>query len=152
MSQTIQMPSNYMRCVAEEGKCPLRETCLRSMVHREADYKLSTGYYGLLVVNLWQENIKPLTNECRAYRKAEARQFTRGFTHIFDLVPKGVYATVQKQVEHVFSNRLYYFQCKKGTRLTSPEEQEAIAHIFQKNGITSTPRFDEMVEVYDYSE
>jgi len=29
MSQTIEMPPTYIRCTAEEGSCPLRETSLR---------------------------------------------------------------------------------------------------------------------------
>jgi len=144
------MPPTYIRCTAEEGSCPLRETCLRSKVHREATY--SGKYYGLTVVNLWNADIKPMTEQCQAYRKAETLRFARGFSRLFDPVPKGVYATVQAQVQQVFSNRLYYFQCKKGTRLTSPEEQERIARIFQKNGISATPQYDKMVEVYDYSE
>jgi len=150
MSQTIEMPPTYIRCTAAEGSCPLRETCLRSKVHREAAY--SGNYYGLIVVNLWNADIKPQTADCQAYRKAETLRFARGFSRLFDPVPKGVYATVQRQVQQVFSNRLYYFQCKKGTRLTSPEEQERIAQIFQKNGIAAAPQYDKMVEVYDYSE
>lgn len=146
------MPPGYVRCVAEEGKCPLRETCLRSKVHREADYNSEGAYFGLSVVNLWKESIKPLTAECKAYRKAEVRLFAQGFSRLFDPVPKGVYAEVQSAVEHAFTNRLYYFQCKKGTRLTSPEEQAKIARIFQKNGISKAPKYDKMVEVYDYSE
>lgn len=152
MSQQTGMPANYVRCTAAEGSCPLRETCLRSKVHREANYDSEGEYYGLTVVNLWKESIKPLTTECKAYRKAEPKQFAQGFTRLFDAVPKGVYSTVQSQVEHVFSNRLYYFQCKKGTRLTSPEEQRRIARIFEKNGVTAAPEYDKMVEVYDYSE
>lgn len=152
MSQTIEMPPGYVRCVAEEGKCPLRETCLRSKVHREADYESGSAYYGLHVVNLWKTDIKPMTSECKAYRKAEAKLFAQGFSRLFDPVPKGVYAAVQSAVEHTFTNRLYYFQCKKGTRLTSPEEQQKIAKIFQRYGITAAPQYDKMVEVYDYSE
>lgn len=146
------MPSGYVRCVAGEGECPLRETCLRSKVHREADYSTEVEGIGLGVVNLWKESLKPLTTECKAYRKAETRQFAKGFTHLFDPVPKGIYAAVQSAVEHVFTNRLYYFHCKKGTRLTSPKEQQEIAHIFEENGIFATPQYDKIVEVYDYSE
>lgn len=152
MSQTTEMPPTYLRCTAEEGSCPLRDTCLRSKVHREADYTSEYGNRGLSVVNLWNAALKPLTSECQMYRKAEAKRFAKGFSRLFDPVPRGVYPTVQAQVERVFSNRLYYFQCNKGTRLTSPEEQQRIARIFEKNGITAAPEYDKIVEVYDYSE
>jgi len=142
------MPQGFMRCTAAEGSCPLRESCLRSKVHREANYHSENEDRGLWVVNLWNAAIKPLSEECKAYRKAEAQQFAQGFSRLFDPVPKGVYDTVRSQVEHVFSNRLYYFQCKKGERLTSPEEQERIARIFQKNGVSTAPQYDKMVEVY----
>jgi len=152
MSQLLEMPPGYVRCVAAEGECPLRETCLRSKVHREADYTGGGEWYAVGVVNLWKASVRPLTAECKAYRKAEARQFARGFGRLFDPVPKGVYAEVQRQVEQVFGNRRYYFQCKKGARLTSPEEQERIARIFEKYGVGEAPQYDKMVEVYDYSE
>lgn len=152
MSQTIKMPPNYLRCVAEEGKCPMRETCLRSKVHREADYTQLGENYRLQVVNLWNAGIKPQTEECKAYRKAELKQFAQGFCRLFDAVPKGIYATVQTQIEQVFSNRLFYFRCKKGSRLTSPKEQQEIANIFEQNGIKTAPVYDKIVEEYDYTE
>lgn len=148
MSQTIEMPQGFIRCTAEEGSCPLRESCLRSKVHREAGYNSEKEHRALWVVNLWNAALKPLTEECKAYRKAETQQFAQGFSRLFDPVPKGVYAAVRSQVEHVFSNRLYYFQCKKGERLTSPEEQAKIARIFEKNGIAAAPQYDKVVEVY----
>lgn len=148
MSQTIEMPQGYLRCTAAEGSCPLRDNCLRSKVHREAEYNSENENCGLWVVNLWNAAIKPLSKECKAYRKAETRRYAQGFSHLFDPVPKGVYGTIRSQVEHVFTNRLYFFQCKKGERLTSPEEQQRIAQIFQRNGVSTSPQYDKIVDVY----
>jgi len=149
MSQTIEMPTGYIRCTATEGSCPLRETCLRSKVHREAAY--SGNYYGLTVVNLWNADIKPQTAECQAYRKAETLRFARGFSRLFDPVPKGVYAAVRMAVESVFSSRRTYYYCRRGDQLTSPEEQQKIARIFEKYGVAQAPQYDEMVDVYDWN-
>jgi len=143
------MPPTYVRCTAEKGSCPLRETCLRSKVHREAEY--SGGYDKLTVVNLWNADAKPLTEECRSYRKAETRQFARGFTRLFDPVPKGVYAAVRMAVESVFSCRRTYYYCRRGDQLTSPEEQQKIARIFEKYGVAQAPQYDEMVDVFDWN-
>lgn len=144
------MPQSYIRCVAEEGKCPLRETCLRSVAHREADHSEET-MFGVTVVNLWNDSLHTLTTECKAYRKANIRTFARGFTQLFHNVPSGIYATVRQQVVGVFSNRQFFFLSQKGKRLTSPSEQEKIAEIFKRNGISAPPQYDEFVELYDWS-
>lgn len=151
MSQAINIPEGYVVCTATEGSCPLRATCLRSKTFREADYTSARYNRQLTVVNLWNAAMKPQTSECEMYREAVAQWFAQGFRHIFDDVPKGVYAEVQAGVEHVFTNRRYYFFCKKGERLTSPAEQEAIARVFKKYGIQTAPQYDKMVETYDYS-
>lgn len=152
MSQWINKPDAYVVCTAAEGNCPLRETCLRSKAFRETDHTSATGNRQLTVVNLWNSSVKPQTEDCAMYREARLRPFARGFRHLFDAVPRGIYQTVQQQVQHIFGNRRYYFFCKKGQRLTSPEEQAAIARVFEKNGLTAAPKYDEIVNAYDFSE
>ena len=125
------------------------EQCLRSRVHREAAYE-GTGRYGLEVVNLWNKDVKPFTADCRAFRSTEKRRFAQGFSHLFDPVPKGLYATVRREVENVFGSRRTFFYCKGGDQLTSPEEQQRIAHIFKRHGITAVPQYDCFVEMYDW--
>lgn len=144
------MPASYLRCTAEAGSCPLMEHCLRSKIHREATYE-GAERYGLEVVNLWNKDVKACSADCHAYRSVEKRRFAQGFTHLFDVVPKGVYATVRREVEGVFGSRRTFFYCKGGDQLTSPEEQKRIARIFQRHGITVAPQYDGFVDVYDWS-
>lgn len=151
MSQTLEMPSNYLRCTAAEGECPLRETCLRSKVHREADYSSARGKDGLWVVNLWNAALNPLTTGCKEFREVRKRSFACGFKHLFDPVPLGLSNEVRGRVEKVFSCRRNFFYSRKGKFLVSPEEQERIARIFKACGVNAAPVYDEMVEAYDWS-
>lgn len=151
MSQLIEKPETYVVCTATEGSCPLSETCLRSKVHRETDYTSASDNRQLTVVNLWNSAFKPMTAECEMYRKAETKRFARGFSHLFDNVPKGIYGEVQMQVQQAFTSRRVYFYCKNGTQLTSPEEQQRIEKIFKQYGIAEAPQYDGYVDVYDWA-
>lgn len=151
MSQKTKMPETYEVCIAEEGGCPLRDTCLRSKIFRETDYTAKRGNRKLAVVNLWNPELQPLTESCESYRKAETQRFAQGFSHLYDNVPKGDYATVQQLVQRLFSSKRHYYYCKNGTYLTSPKEQEKIARIFEKRGVEGEPQYDALVDVYDWS-
>lgn len=151
MSQLTRMPKGYVVCTAAEGSCPLRERCLRSKVLRETDYTSERANLALLVVNLWNKALNPQTDKCAMYREAVPRRFAKGFKHLFDDVPKGIYVALQAQVANIFTSERTYFYCKKGTYLTSPEEQHRIAQIFKRNGLTESPRFDAFVDTYDWS-
>lgn len=150
MSQPITLPPTFIRCTAEEGTCPLRETCLRSTVHRETIYSGKDNTF-LRTVNLWNKDIQPFTENCEAYLKAELKNFAQGFKHLFDCVPKAKYAIIQNEVQKVFGNRRTYFYCKKGEQLVSPEEQQRIAQIFKNQGIEEEPQYDNFVEVYAWN-
>lgn len=149
MSQALEMPMSFVPCTVAEDGCPLRDTCLRSLAHRETDYARSADEWVTTVVNLWNPAVKSCTTECHAYRSAEKVKCARGFHHLFDRVPKGCYASVRAEVEHVFTNRRFFFFCQKGERLTSPDEQKRIANIFKKYDIEDAPQYDEFVETYN---
>lgn len=151
MSQQTRKPENYVVCVATEGSCPLRESCLRNKLHRETVYTKENSRQQLTVVNLWYAALKPLTRECEMYRKAEPIRFARGFKHLYDKVPKGIFKEVQMQVKRLFSCERAYYYCKSGTYLTSPEEQQKIALIFERYDIPESPQYDAFEDCYDWS-
>lgn len=150
MSQALEKPASFVRCTVAEGGCPLRDTCLRSLTHHETVYAQEADEWVATVVNLWNPAVKSCTAECQAYRSTEKVKCARGFRHLFDRVPKGCYARVRAEVEHVFTNRRFFFFCQKGERLTSPDEQKCIANIFKKYGIEEAPQYDEFVETYNW--
>lgn len=151
MSQQTRKPEDYVVCTAAEGSCPLRDTCLRSKVHRETDYAVDTSNSILKVVNVWNPELKALTRECAMYSEAKTKNFARGFKHLFDNVPRGTYNEVLRQVQQAFTSERAYYYCKNGTYLTSPDEQQRIAAIFRKYGITDAPQYDSFEEVCDWS-
>lgn len=114
MSQSLEMPASFVPCPVAEGGCPLRDTCLRSLAHRGADDAQTADEWVTTVVNLWNPAVKSCTTECQAYRSAEKVKCARGFRHLFDRVPKGCYASVRAEVEHVFTNRRFFFLLPEG--------------------------------------
>lgn len=144
------MPPSYVACVATLGSCPLQDSCLRSKVLHDTDYAARNGGTCLTVVNLWNTALNPQTEQCTMYRKAEIKRFARGFKHLFDNVPKGIYPEVRARVKKVFRSEREYYYCKNGTYLTSEEEQARIAQIFRDHGLTD-PHYDALTDVYDWS-
>lgn len=151
MSQRLERPTGYVVCTVAEGGCPLSATCLRSKIHHESNAATNAKRSSLRVVNLWNETLKTGTNACAMYRTATQRRFARGFTSLFDAIPQALFEQIKAEVEQVFSSRRIFYYCRKGERLTSPEEQQQIADIFQKYGFGSAPRFDDYVETYDWA-
>lgn len=151
MSQRLERPTGYVVCTVAEGGCPLSETCLRNKIHREHKVATPAKCRSLRVVNLWNEALHTGTNACVMYRATTQRRFARGFTSLFNAVPQGEYEQMKAEVEQVFSSRRMFYYCRKGERLTSPEEQQRIANIFQKHGFSTAPRFDDYVIAYDWN-
>lgn len=148
MIHNTEMPPSYTCCCAGEGTCPLRERCLRSLAHRERtrDEKLFT----LTVVNLWNPALLTNTEKCKLFREARKVAYARGFSRLFDNVPKKDYFAVKARVQAVFGSERSYYYCKNGTWLASPREQARIAAIFRAAGLGETPPYDQMVECYDW--
>lgn len=150
MSQRLERPTGYVVCTVAEGGCPLCATCLRSKIYREHKAATTTECRSLRVVNLWNKALNTGTNACAMYRATTQRRFARGFISLFNAVPQGEYEQIKAEVEQVFSSRRTFYYCRKGERLTSPEEQQRIANIFKKHGFSNAPRFDDYVVAYDW--
>lgn len=148
MIRSAEIPATYTCCITPEGACPLRERCLRSLVHREQMYSEKASR--LEVVNLWNEELHPNTEKCKLFREARKKVFARGFAHLFDEVPKKKYPTVKAHVQAVFGCERSYYYCKNGTWLISPDEQARIAAIFRKAEVGEVPPYDRMEESYDW--
>lgn len=150
MSITTSIPADYVRCAVAEGNCLLREKCLRSKVLREDTYSEATSQIGIEVVNIWNKALKPCTNECAAFRPSYKRRFAKGFSHLFECVPKGLYESFRRDIINVFSSRRTFYYCQKGEILVTPEEQLGIDAVFRKYRLLSGPKFDAFVEEEDW--
>ena len=67
-------------------------------------------------------------------------------TKLFDEIPHRLEADIRRRIMACFSCRSYYFQSRKGERLITPKEQQAIANVFRQAGLKAEPEFDDYVE------
>ena len=59
---------------------------------------------------------------------------------------RAIAADIRRRIMACFSCRSYYFQSRKGERLITPKEQQAIANVFRQAGLKAEPEFDNYVE------
>ena len=90
------------------------------------------------------------TTECPMYRSDQKVRFAKGMTRIFTGdMPKRLEPAVRYGIIGQ-TNRTYYFEYRKGTRLIPPALQEKIRKLFRDNGWTEEVMFDDYVEDYDW--
>ena len=149
MIDISRMPDRFVLCMADEGECPRRAECLRSRVLSEAQESVRLRRE-LEVVNPLNPVLRYATGECTQFKSCEPVTYARGMSRLFDHVERGVYRVVRQEVEGCFSCRSYFFRAKRGERLITPAEQEAIAAVFRRHGIGEAPCYDSYVTDYEW--
>lgn len=134
-----EVPHNYTMCVYNE--CPLAENCLRRLAF---DCQPETEV-SLKVIN--PKCISPSADGCSHYRPAKKLRYAKGFVNILESLPKKVWKAVGYKLQLLFHGRTYY-RVRKGERLLSPQEQQAIIYLLKEGGMTEIPDFDAYVEDY----
>lgn len=141
------VPVGYEYCFAGEGKCPKASSCLRAMAARLLSQSKKAQPKSVCVVNpCYVDRLSDLS-ACDCYRSSEPLHYARGMMHLFDEVPAKQLTVVRRRVIGCFSCERYFYHCRKGDRLISPEVQQRIAGIFKDAGIKAKPKFDS----YEYS-
>lgn len=139
------IPANYLYCFASQDSCPQVGTCLRAI----AAQLLKNAPARMQQVNALSPYFAEKTagdKSCAFYRNNRPVTFAKGMTHLFDELPYVKAHTVRCAVMNCFSCETYFYQCRKGERLISPEEQQKIAQVFQRNVPQLTPKFDDLIE------
>jgi hypothetical protein len=70
-------------------------------------------------------------------------RYAKGITQLFEDLPLKQSRIVRLRVMQCFSCESYFYQSRKGKRLISPQEQEAIRNVFRSAGVVGEPKFDE---------
>ncbi len=144
MPQYQDLPHNYLHCLAGNEACPRKDTCLRAIAARMLEESGAASPVGIQIIN---PNVarKVAGEECPYYRDSTPVKFARGMSRLFDDVPAGKVDTLRSKVIGCFSSRSIYFFSRKGERLITPEEQQAIARVFQKYVPGVEPKYDAYV-------
>lgn len=144
MPQYQDLPHNYLHCLAGNEACPRKDTCLRAIAARMLE---ESGAASPVEIHALNPNIARNAGEegCPFYRDSAPVRLARGMTRLFDNVPAGKVDTLRSKVIGCFSSRSIYFFSRKGERLITPEEQQAIARVFQKYVPGVEPKYDAYV-------
>lgn len=142
------IPKTYIYCFADGRTCPKADTCLRALAGRLLAENPGTRHVDTL--SPYYIKRLPSPDACEFYRSDRPTRFATGMTRLFDEVPHRVFATVRAAVMSCFSCESYFYQCRKGERLITPEEQRRILAVFRRNVPGVTPSFDRYVDKEDW--
>ena len=136
---SVEVPTSYTLCIRRE--CPKAETCLRHVATLmiPADVMkwsiLSPAY------------LAQMEGECPHYRSAEKVKYARGFVRMMSAMTVQQAHAFKGDIIAAFGINMYY-RMRRGERLITPTEQEAIYQMLEKQGVTTRPEFDAYVEDY----
>ena len=141
------IPKLYAYCFAGKDICPKAATCLRAIAAQlltdspEEPLKMITSVNPVYVQRL------PNPDSCLFYRDNKPVRYAKGMTQLFEDLSLKQARLIRLRVMSCFSCESYYYQSRRGNRLISPKEQEAIRNVFRSAGIANDPKFDQ----YQYS-
>ena len=127
------VPTNYTLCIKND--CPKAAMCLRykATLMIPADVMkwsiLSPAY------------LVQIEGECPHYRTAEKVRYARGFVRMMSALTMNQAHVVKDNIVATFGMNMYY-RMRRGDRLITPTEQEAIYQMLEQQGVTTRPDFD----------
>ena len=136
---SVEIPINYTLCI--KGDCPKAETCL----HHVATQMMSAEVQTWSILS--PAYLAKIEDECPHYRSAEKVQYARGFVRMMSALTVKQAHVVKDSIVATFGMNMYY-RMRRGERLITPTEQEAIYQMLEQQGVTARPEFDAYVEDY----
>ena len=137
------IPQYYAYCFAGKDLCPKAATCLRAIAAQTLAESEEEGRNILYCINpVYVQRLSP-ADSCRYYRNNKPVRYAKGMTQLFEDLPLKQSRVVRLRVMQCFSCESYFYQSRKGERLITPDEQEAIRRVFRASGVTSEPKFDD---------
>ncbi|MDO5420367.1 MAG: DUF6078 family protein [Bacteroides sp.] len=136
------IPPYYAYCFAGKDLCPKAATCLRAIAAQTLAESEEEGKNILYCVNPVYVQRLSSADSCRYYRNNKPVRYAKGMTQLLEDLPLKQSRVVRLRVMQCFSCESYYYQSRKGERLISPQEQEAIRSVFRSAGVAGEPKFD----------
>ena len=136
------IPHGYAYCFAGKDCCPKANSCLRAIAAKLLTESEEPQPQTVNTVNaIYVEQLSDLS-ACPLYRSSEPLRYAKGMTHLFEDFPLKDAHSIRLRVVNCFSCERYFYHCRKGDRLISPEEQRKIANVFRASGLGIAPKFD----------
>lgn len=136
------VPHGYEYCFAGQEKCPKATTCLRAIAAKLLSESEDGQPQSIHAVNPCYVGRLSDMSSCARYRSNELLHYAKGMSRLFDEIPLKQVSIVRLRVMECFSCERYYYHCRKGERLITPEEQQRIVRVFKAAGIEAKPKFD----------
>ena len=136
---SVEVPTSYTLCIRRE--CPKAETCLRHVATQMMPAEVQTWSI------LSPAYLAQTEGECPHYRTAEKVKYARGFVRMMSALTVKQAHVVKDSIVATFGMNMYY-RMRRGERLITPTEQEAIYQMLEQQGITTRPEFDDYIEDY----
>ena len=108
------IPYGYTYCYATAEQCAQSNQCLRSHAARMNEEDLAKPQIILSCITSAYINRIALGETCTQFRSDAPLRFARGMKILFDVVPKGQYATLRTQVMNCFSCERVFYYAQKG--------------------------------------
>lgn len=138
-TKTNEVPTNYTLCLKSD--CPQAATCLRYAATEMMPAEMQKWSI------LSPKYLTQMEGECPHYRSTEKVQYARGFVRMMSALTVQQAHAVKDSIVAAFGMNMYY-RMRRGERLITPAEQEAIYALLEKQGIAERPEFDAYVEDY----
>lgn len=135
------IPKTFLYC--SHKQCPRHNKCLRY----QAMLCIPQDIPSYATVNPC--HIAGNENNCNYFKPCETSRFALGMDHLLDNIPYSMAVTIRKELYSLMGRSMYY-RIRNKERLLHPVEQEQIAEIFLKHGITSKLEFDKYIDKYDW--
>ena len=139
--KTDNMPKDYIYCPAADGAGPRAPQCLRAIAYRQLTATEASDKPSPIRI-VHPACVAHAQKGCDYYRDSTPVRFAQGMTKLFDEIPHRLEADIRRRIMACFSCRSYYFQSRKGERLITPKEQQAIANVFRQAGLKAEPEID----------
>ena len=127
------IPNNYTLCIKEN--CPKANACLRHTATQMMPAEVQTWNI------ISPANLAQIEGECPHYRSAEKVRYARGLVRMMSALTVNQAHVVKDNIVATFGMNMYY-RMRRGDRLITPTEQEAIYQILEQQGVTTRPEFD----------
>ncbi|WP_294473917.1 DUF6078 family protein [uncultured Bacteroides sp.] len=135
------IPKNYLFCNCKQ--CSRHSKCLRYQAMLAIPPEVP--YYDSINPNY----VKVKEKECDYFQPFYKSHFACGIDNLLNNLTYSEAISVRKDLISLMGRSMFY-RIRNKERLIHPLEQEQIANVFLKNGITSKPQFDKFIDKYDW--
>ena len=134
-----QIPFDYPLCLNE--RFPQADGCLRQLSVESMPAEKDCWSI------ISPKRLATIKGDCPFFRSSRKVRYAKGFMNILDNLPYNQRRSIIVSLIAYFGQRTYY-RSRKGERLLTPDEQQAVLNIIKRHNATTSQEFDGYEEDY----